>query len=325
MTERAIGLLLLAGVLLVGATWMALQLRVEPAVVVHRSEEAGLVVASRDNGGSGSPSSPATGSRTTASTGSGTADDPASATPTVATAPAGAGRPSLPELEAMAAAGDVAAASLLGRMHWRCAFRTSKGVDELAEAWAQLESAGVSAPKIGGEAVPLPLMIAATAEVEQADAALCEGVVIDRDNWREPTLRWLEQAVDGGDIDAMIDYPQALVRAAPRVDDILAEAEAWRQRRERAARGLATALAAGRPDALWAHAEAYESGFPLPRDPMRALAHVIAWRQVSGAAPNLDRVRGMKGAELRTTLAAAEVAQAERLAQSLAACCGGRR
>jgi hypothetical protein len=319
MTGRASGLLVVAGLALIGLASLAWTQR------GARVPDAMPEPAMASTQAAGSAAEPALSPMSATSEGDGGGDQaPGIVAPPQVVPPVGE-RPSHSELEALALAGDVAAASLLGRMHLRCAQRSSGGVDEMAEAWASLESIGVEAPKIGGEAVPVAMMIAATVEIEQADAALCEGAAIDRRDWREPALRWLEQAVDGGDIDAMVDYPRALEAAAPRADDILADAEAWRQRRDRAARGLATALAADRVDALWAHYEAHEDGFPLPRDPLRALAYVIAWREVGSIGPNVDRVRGMKEDELRRSLDADEVARAEGLARELAACCGGRR
>jgi hypothetical protein len=320
MTGRASGLLVVAGLALTGLAWLAWT-RHGINVTSATAEPA---MASTQAAGSAAESAPSPMLAKSAGDPGGE-QAPTIIAPAQAVPPQVGERPSQSELEARALVGDVAAASLLGRMFLRCSHRSTGGVDEIAEDWAKLESIGMETPKIGGEAVPVAMMIAATVEIEQADAALCEGVVIDRRHWREPALRWLEQAVDGGDIDAMIDYPRALELAAPRAEDILADAETWRQRRDRAARGLTTALAAGRADALWAHYEAHEDGFPLPRDPLRALAFVIAWREVGSIGPNVDRMRGMKEDELRLALAADEVARAEILARELVACCGGRQ
>lgn len=130
---------------------------------------------------------------------------------------------------------------------------------------------------------------------------------------------WIHRAAELGHTGAMAEYADHAFTEFASHADLLDHAAEVARRRELATKMLDRALLAGEPKALKALAKAHHKGGILQRDPMRALAYWLAYRETTHASMLPPGLQRMGDEHYRQALDPVQQAQAESLAMALLA------
>jgi hypothetical protein len=232
----------------------------------------------------------------------------------LAALPAGPFNETGAELEALATAGNAAAAYRLASILETCpsvAVPTGDGfADQLVEGLATLGSGF----RFAGMQSHEPGVIETLLVAHDHLSTLCEGVdgldpVVARAEARE----WLAQAAARGYPPALLQQADALI-SQPNRDDIIDQAEQLRDLRRQAMALLQRALEAGEPQALARMSRAAASGDLAPRDPVAAYGYMLAFRDVPGRFPVPPALLERQLQTLAAPLSEAQRQHAEALA-----------
>lgn len=235
------------------------------------------------------------------------------------------------ELERLAQEGHAGAALRLALAPAFCDWLASADgdVEQLAERLVEMGSFLNGEMQHLGFSAPFEIIAMAVIHAAERNQALCEGVTheltqaVDADAQRQvpQLLGWAERAAQGGELAAMLAYPSLALRDVSDPYEVVMHAERLLERRERAAFWVRRALQLGHPEALYAHAFAHWRGWPLPRDPLRAYAYLLAYEQSGHRGVEHPEVLDYLHQRLAQPLSAAQRRQARDLAERLADCC----
>jgi hypothetical protein len=252
------------------------------------------------------------------------AEEPAAVKPTAGSRPPSAELAGLPagpfneiatELEALATAGNAAAAYRLADILGTCPSEPVPSRDGFADQLVEGLAAFGSGFRFAGMQSHEPGVIEILLAAHDHVSSLCDGVDgLDPLTAREEARQWMAQAAALGYPPALLVQADALIGIYRTRGDIIENAEGLRDLRRQAMGMLQRALDAGEPKALARMSRAAATGDLAPRDPVAAYGYMLAFRDVPERFPVPRAVIDTRLQTLAAPLSDAQRRHAEALA-----------
>jgi hypothetical protein len=258
---------------------------------------------------------------------------PAAAAPAATTPPAAAtaanGAPPAPlraDLERRARAGDTRAALRLGEALRLCGDHTARTPQEREAQLVDLAARQDGPVELGHglQLRPVDFVQIVDEMGRELDQACAGSEALER----RPDdvgagLRWVQQAADAGDAEAMRFYADHALQDFESVDQVLDAADEVRRRKARVRDYLDRAGRLGDAEVFLSRAHAFEQGV-YGDDPVAAYANYFAYLRSAAAAGDGRRMPSLMLAAYAAVLTPEQRAQAEAAAlRWLSPCCGG--